>query len=181
MFAAAFALGLTAMPGPPPAAAPAPAATAPIELTIPQLRALIGRPETAAAARLMGAGGYSLACAPASAGAAQASCRFARTFGQVTVHPTFELASRVRLRELRLETADGRIAGIAFRASPDDYDKVRILLDKAYGEPKLTRDVVRTELGPRDQVKLVWGASGRVSRLVDPAPPDLGLVADLHG
>lgn len=178
MLAAAFALGLASGPAPQaPTAEPAA-----IELTIAELRAMIGEPQAAAAASPIAAGGYSLACAPTpKAAQVETSCRFARRLGQITLHPTFELAGHVRLKELRLELADGRIAGVAFRTSPDAYDAVLMLLDKAYGEPRLSHAVVRTELGPRDQVKLVWSAGGRVSRAVDPAPPDLDLLVDLHG
>ena len=176
MLVAAFALAVAA----PSVAARRPEAPAAVDLTLGQLRSLIGQPEDAAAG--IAAPGYVLACAPpAAAGQVEVACRFARTLGRTAIHPSYELAGRVLLRELRLKVEHGRIAGLSLRASVDDYDTVESLLAKAYGPPKLTRGVIRTELGPRDQVQLVWRAAGQVARLVDPAPPDLGLRVDLGG
>jgi hypothetical protein len=175
MLVAAFALATAT-----PSAARPPEAPAAVELTLGQLRSLIGQPEDAAAG--IAAPGYALACAPpAAAGQVEISCRFTRTLGGAAIHPSYELAGEVLLRELRLKIEQGHIAGLSLRASVDDYDTVQRLLAKAYGPPKLTRSVIRTELGPRDQVQLVWRAAGQVARLVDPAPPDLGLRVDLGG
>lgn len=176
MLAAALALGLAATPAP-----RTPDTTGAADLTLPELSALIGQPEQAAAADGI-ATGYSLACArPSAAGQVELSCRFARMLGHTAIHPNFELAGRIPIRELRLKVKDGRIAGLSLRTSVDSYDAVQELLAKAYGPPKLTRGVIRTELGPRDQVKLVWSGAGHAARVVDPAPPDLGLVVDLGG
>ena len=176
MLVAALALGLAAAPAPRTSAA-----TGAVDLTLAQLRALIGQPEQAAADGL--AVGYSLACAPpaAAAGQVEVSCRFARMLGRTAIHPDFELAGRIPIRELRLKVEDGRIAGLSFRTSVDSYDAVQDLLAKVYGPPKLTRGVIHTELGSRDQVKLVWSGAGHAARVVDPAPPDLGLMVDLGG
>lgn len=183
MLAAILALGLAApaAPAAPPAASSAGPPEGTVAVTLPELRALIGQPQQAAAGEIA-TPGYALACTPpAKAGQVEVSCRFARTIGDTTIHPSFELAGRIAIRELRLDLQGGRVAGLSFRASGDDYDAVQALLTKAYGAAKLSRGVIRTELGPRDQVRLVWGAASRAARIVDPAPPDFGLQVELGG
>jgi hypothetical protein len=69
-----------------------------------------------------------------------------------------------------------QVAAADFRASPDDYTALKLLIDGAFGSPAIRRSSVSTELGPRPQVSLTWRASGHVIRLTDPAPPDLGIL-----
>jgi hypothetical protein len=150
-----------------------------IPLEVGELRRMVGEAAGAATPGAVQAAGYRLACTPGSG--AQATCRFGRALGRIEVEPSFELDGRIPVRRLRLQVAGGRVTAISFRVSPDAYDTVQSLFDAAYGQPVVSRGRLRTEIGPRPQVKMVWRGPRTLARVTDPALPDLRMLVTVQG
>jgi hypothetical protein len=104
-------------------------------------------------------------------------CAYVDAWGKLTLPVGFAFDRKYQLDHLRYWFADGRLTQIRGGVSLDGFDALIGDFTHLYGQGHLTRDSIKTEIGPLPRVTETWSTPQGSIELVDPILPtdEIGL------